>query len=420
MTTTTFGACAPFVTQLQETKMVRLEDLSKVSAYVKAFPQRGEAELAKFLVEQKILTQFQADAALEGTARDLVLSQFTLVDILGVGSMGTVYKARSTSRDAWFAIKVVPRRNAVGLGSIAEKVKLLKDIRHPRVSALVHIGAQGERVYLAWPYLEGGERLDQFVQRQGKLTPRQAVQIALQIASGLQAYHQHGLFHGLLKPSDIVIGSDKRVRILDFGVGFLLASERGKSLLDTMTNTRTLARGVDCASPESLMNPLDRTPLGDQYSLGCILYYCLAGRFPFPYENPVKKMLAHQAEKPQNIRELNRDVTPKLAAILEWMTAKKPEDRFASTDEVVQALQALSSPGRVTPHWTSAGAPPVSPSKSAAGKVAATKAASVSNATASSARTEAAEGAWGTNKAVLIGLASGATLGLVAWLLTQL
>src|SRR5215471_11000269 len=115
MTTTTFGACAPFVTQLQETKMVRLEDLSKVSAYIKAFPQRGEAELAKFLVEQKVLTQFQADAALEGTARNLVLSQFILIDILGVGSMGTVYKARSTNRDAWFAIKVVPRRNAVGL-----------------------------------------------------------------------------------------------------------------------------------------------------------------------------------------------------------------------------------------------------------------------------------------------------------------
>src|SRR5262249_33220825 len=162
---------------------------SQVSAYIKAFPQRGEAELAKFLVEQKILTQFQADAALEGNARNLVLSQFSLVDILGVGSMGTVYKARSTSRDAWFAIKVAPRRTAAGLGSIAEKVKLLKDIRPPRVSALVHIGAQGERVYLAWPYLEGGERLDQFVQRQGKLTPRQAVQVALQIASGLQAYH---------------------------------------------------------------------------------------------------------------------------------------------------------------------------------------------------------------------------------------
>ncbi len=416
MTSTTFGACADFVTQLQETQIVKPEDLLKVSAYVKAFPQRGEAELARLLVEQKILTQFQAEAVREGNARDLVLSQFTLVDILGAGSMGTVYKARPTNRDAWYAIKVVPRRNAVGLNSIAEKVKVLKEIRHPRVSALVHIGAQGERVYLAWPFLEGGERLDQFVQRQGKLTPRQAVQVALQIASGLQAYHQHGLFHGLLKPSDIVIGSDKRVRILDFGVGFLLASERGKSLLDTMTNTKTLARGVDCASPESLMNALDRTPLGDQYSLGCILYYCLAGRFPFAYENPVKKMLAHQAEKPQSIRELNGDVTPKLAAIIEWMMAKKPEDRFASSDEVVQALQALSSQGRVTPHWATAGAPPVSPSKSAAGTAVA-----ASNATASPPRTAASgptEAGWGTNKAVLLGLAAGATLGLVAWLLS--
>src|SRR5262245_42956881 len=123
-----------------------------------------------------------------------------------------------------------------------------------------------------------------------------------------------------------------------------------------MTNTRTLARGVDCASPESLVDPLARTPLGDQYSLGCILYYCLAGRFPFTNENPVKKMLAHQAERPTDIRELNGDVTTKLASVLEYMMAKKPEDRFANTDEVVQALQGLSSQGRVAPHWAAAAA----------------------------------------------------------------
>jgi serine/threonine-protein kinase len=409
MMTTPFGVCAEFVKHLQEVLLVSPDDLAKVAAFFKAFPRRGEADLAKFLVEQKILTQFQADAALEGRARELVLSHFTLVDILGSGSMGTVYKARAAGRDAWYAVKVVPRRNTVGLNSVAEKVKVLKEVRHPRVSALVHIGAQGERVYLAWPFLEDGERLDEFVTRQGKLTPRQAVQIALQVASGLQAYHQHGLFHGLLKPSDILIGADKRVRILDFGVGFLLASERGKSLLDTMTNTKTLARGVDCASPESLLNPLDRTPLGDQYSLGCILYYCLAGRFPFPYENPVKKMLAHQAEEPQSVRELNGDVTPKLGAIVEGLMAKKPEDRFASMDDVVLSLQGLSAQGRVAPHWTSpaAAAAPVAPSKMAA----ASRPAEPVAPTASG---------WGTKTVFLFGLATGAALGLVAWLLSSM
>src|SRR5207244_3413249 len=99
---------------------------------------------------------------------------------------------------------------------------------------------------------------DALVGKQGKLSPRQAVQVAVQVASGLQPYHEHGLFHGLLKPTDVLIGTDRRVRVLDFGVGFLLANERGKSLLDTMTNTKALARGLECASPESILDPLDR------------------------------------------------------------------------------------------------------------------------------------------------------------------
>jgi serine/threonine-protein kinase len=336
-------ANSDFVKGLRAYGLLRDDDLPKVDAYRKAFPQRGNKELTEFLVGQKVLTRFQADAVLEGNPAELMLSQFVLTDVLGSGSMGTVYKARSTKAEGSYALKVVPRRNVVTLNTVAEKVKALAEIRHPRVSALVHLGAAGEKVYLAWPYLEGGEKLDAWVGRQGKLSPRQATGVALQIASGLQPYHELGLFHGLLKPSDVVIGSDKRVRILDFGVGFLLTSERGKSLLDTMTNTRALARGVDCASPESLANPLDRTPAGDQYSLGCILYYCLTGQFPFPEKNPVKKMLAHQFEEPQPVRELAPEVSPRLAAVVQRLMRKDPAERYESTAEAVKALQVASA-----------------------------------------------------------------------------
>src|SRR5262249_41664183 len=181
----------------------------------------------------------------------------------------------------------------------------------PRSGTYVPVGARPDRVSMVWPFLEGGEKLDALVKRQGNLPPRQAAQVALQVASGLQAYHAHGLFHGLLKPSDILIGTDRRVRILDFGVGFLLTCERGKSLLDTTTNGKALTRGLDCASPESIEDPLNRTVFGDQYSLGCILYFCLTGQFPFPDDNPVKKMLGHQFEEPTGVRELAPEVSPK-------------------------------------------------------------------------------------------------------------
>jgi serine/threonine-protein kinase len=258
-----------------------------------------------------------------------------------------VYRAKSSKDENVYAVKIVPRRNVINLQSIGEKVAALKQVRHPRVSAMVHVGAQGDRVYMVWPFLEGGEKLDALVRRQGKMPPRQAAQVALQVASGLQAYHEMDLFHGLLKPSDVLIGSDRRVRLLDFGVGFLLTCERGKSLLDTTTNSKALARGLDCASPEAILDPLARTVHGDQYSLGCILYFCLTGQYPFPTNNPVKKMMGHQFEEPTPVRQLVPEVPAKLAAIVNRLLRKTPEERYATTQEVVSALQAITSDARI-------------------------------------------------------------------------
>jgi serine/threonine protein kinase len=129
-------------------------------------------------------------------------------------------------------------------------------------------------------------------------------------------------------------------------VGFLLTGERGKSLLDTTTNSKALARGLDCASPESIMDPLNRTPAGDQYSLGCILYFCLAGRYPFVEANPVKKMLAHQFNEPEPLRKLVPECPPRLARIVERLLRKRPEERYDTMAEVVEDLQAVASDTR--------------------------------------------------------------------------
>ncbi|MFQ3592615.1 MAG: serine/threonine-protein kinase [Gemmataceae bacterium] len=249
---------------------------------LRAEPNLRADEILSVLVEAGHLTRFQAQALARGLGAQLFVHRYLLLEPIGQGTTGTVYKARHLDSDALMALKLVPRRNIVNLKSLAAKVEAMKQVRHPRVSAMIDVGTIREWAYTVYPYLEAGEKLDVLVKRLGRLTPRQAVQVALQIASGLQAYHQHGLFHGLLKPNEVIIGTDRRVRLLDFGVGFLLACERGKSLLSTTTNGKAMARGLDCASPESILDPLDRTPLGDQYSLGCILYFCLTGQFPFP------------------------------------------------------------------------------------------------------------------------------------------
>jgi serine/threonine-protein kinase len=360
MATAHLGPPAALVKDLAECKLLTAEDLRAIQTYQQSSPGHSCSDLADFLVRRGILTPFQAKAALRGEAAALVLSRFVLTDRLGAGSLGTVYKARD-GRGTWYALRVLPRRNVVSLKAFTRQVQELHGVRHPRVSALLHLGAAGERVYLGWPLLQGGENLEAIVRRDGPLSARQATQVGLQIASGLLPYHEHGLFHGLLKPTDVVIGADRRVRILDFGVGFLLSCERGKSLLDTMTNTKALARGLNCSSPESIMNALDRSPAGDQYSLGCVLYFCLTGRYPFPDDNPVKKMLAHQCEEPPPLRERNPAVPPRLAAIVQRLLRKTPAERYGSTAEVVEAFQALNQP-----RARAAGAPAPPPGPAAA------------------------------------------------------
>jgi serine/threonine-protein kinase len=346
LSTTHLSNIDGFVAAMSECGLISADGVERARAFRKAFPGRGSDGLVTYLVEQKLLTRFQADILARGEGSKLVLPSFTLVDVLGTGTMGSVYRARSAKDNGWYAVKIVPRRNVINLNTIAQKIQALEQVRHPRVSALVHVGAQGDRVYMAWPLLEGGETLASIVARQGRLGPRQAAQVALQVAMGLQAYHEHDLFHGLLKPSDVLIGADRRVRILDFGVGFLLTCERGKALLDTTTNNKALARGIDCASPESIMDPLNRTVAGDQYSLGCILYFCLAGRYPFVDTNPVKKMLAHQFQEPPSILDFAPECPPRLVTVLERLMSKQPDERFADIGEAVSALQAIASDTR--------------------------------------------------------------------------
>ena len=150
--------------------------------------------------------------------------------------------------------------------------------------------------------------------------------------------HQRGLFHGLLKPSNIMITADQRARILDFGIGCLLAETEGESLVDTMSTANSITSGLDCASPESIMDSTRLTPLGDQYSLGCVLYFCLTARYPFPDGTVADKMLAHQTKQPTPVRQLNPEVPIGLAAVIERLMRKVPEERYASAAEVAEAL----------------------------------------------------------------------------------
>ncbi len=345
MLSTDLGACEWFVWDLRRSNLIDRGQLDQiVGEFLGKSPGAEPPALAEFLVKEGILTDFQSERLLQGKTQGFVLGPFTLMDSLGTGSMGTVYKAQSKTDSGWYAVKVLPRRSMWNVRIARRKVRLFEQAQHPSVVPFVDVGTSGGMHYLAWPLVEG-TTLDKIVEKQGPLSAEQTAQYAIQTAEGLEVCHQQNLFHGLLKPSNLMIGPDGLVKILDFGIGCLLAETEGESLVDTMSTANSVNSGLDCSSPESIMDPTNLNPIGDQYSLGCVIYYCLTGRYPFPDGTAVEKMMCHQHKQPVPIKQLTPGAPDELVAIVERLMQKAPANRYANCGEAIDALRAIAQGG---------------------------------------------------------------------------
>jgi len=109
-----------------------------------------------------------------------------------------------------------------------------------------------------------------------------------------------------------------------------------------MSTANSVTSGLDCSSPESIMDPTNLTPTGDQYSLGCVIYYMLAGQYPFPDGSAAEKMMAHQFKQPDSLAKLAPETPPELVAVVERLMQKKPEARYRTVGEVVEALRPFA------------------------------------------------------------------------------
>src|SRR5713101_9836336 len=182
MVSTELGACEWFVWDVRRSNLIDRGRLDQVVSEFIAKNSRAEPPaLADFLVQQGVLTQFQVDRLLQGKTQGFVLGPFTLMDALGAGSMGTVYKAQSKTDNQWYAVKVLPRRSMWNVRIARRKVRCFEACRHPSVIPFVDVGTAGGMHYLAWPFVSG-EGLDKVVQAQSKLHPELAAHYALQVA----------------------------------------------------------------------------------------------------------------------------------------------------------------------------------------------------------------------------------------------
>lgn len=307
-----------------------------VAAYASRLGEAGSR--AAFLEEAAAL---ETTLRRRGGARSL--GNYTLLEKIGEGGMGTVYRARHRLLDRVVAVKIL----APGLANDPEAVRRFERearttarLEHPAIVPARDFGVHEGTAYLVMPYVEGRD-LGRIVRERGPLPVAEAVVHLRQAAVGLAHAHSLGVVHRDVKPGNLLLGADSRVHILDLGLARV-------SLADADDEHLTLAAQiigtVDFMAPEQAVTPSRADARVDVYSLGATFWYLVTGRPLFSGETVFQRMLAHRQSPPPALRTAVPGTPRAVDALFRRMVAKEPRERFQSMDEVVTAIDRLSAP----------------------------------------------------------------------------
>lgn len=296
-------------------------------------------QLAGLLLESETLTRFQLRAIAQGKTRGLRLGRYVILDKIGAGGMGQVFKARHSKMDRVVAIKVLPREsmsNETSTKRFYQEVQVAASLRHPNIVTAFDANEEEGLHYLVMEYVEGRD-LDSLVRRQGPLSTAQAVDCLLQAARGLQYAHSVGLVHRDIKPANLLLDSKGHLKILDMGIARIQSDSDTTSL----TLNGAIMGTVDYMAPEQAVDAKTVTSQADLYSLGCSLCYLLTGRPPFAGETLMVKLLAHREHAPPSLSNQRPDVPGELNAIYQKCLAKSAADRYADAGELIADLEKI-------------------------------------------------------------------------------
>ncbi|MGE3803645.1 MAG: serine/threonine-protein kinase [Gemmataceae bacterium] len=305
---------------------------------------------ARWMVSKQYVTDYQAQALLRGHADHFFLNHYKILERIGKGRMAGVFKAVHNLGHT-VAIKVLPpskTRDPQSFGRFQRESKMALKLKHPNVVRSFHVGHTNNLHYLVMEYLEG-ETLEDVLKRRGKLPPAEGVRIVHQALSGLQHIHQQGLIHRDLEPGNLMLvpngppNADSTlnttVKILDIGLGRTLFDEKEPGQEDAQLTTEGAVIGCpDYLAPEQARDARKVDIRADIYSLGCILYHELSGQVPFPDKSPFQQIVRHATEPLKPIRDLVPSVPEPLQQVINKMMAKDPKDRYATPEQVAQAL----------------------------------------------------------------------------------
>ena len=266
--------------------------------------------------------------------------EYEVENVVGLGGVGILYRARQPRLDRPVALKLVERevaRDPVVRERLRREARMVAALDHPNVVPLYAAGEEDGTVYIVTRWVEGTE-LGTLIQRDGPLEPGRAARTAAQIAAALEVAHEKGLVHRDVKPSNVILTAEDHVYLTDFGLAKRADTQPGLTAVDQVLGT------VDYVAPEQIEGS-EPDARGDIYSLGCLLFEMLTGEPPFAgQKGGMAKMWAHVNADVPSARERLPDVPPALEAVLQQAMAKAPDSRPTAAAFRANLLKAAGQP----------------------------------------------------------------------------
>jgi eukaryotic-like serine/threonine-protein kinase len=353
-----------------------LDSAAQVEFDLNATVHNQAGSLRQESVRREWLTDWQAEMIQKGRGSDLLLGSYLLLDKLGEGGMGVVYKARHRVLNRIVAVKVIRTdrlANPDVVRRFQREIQAAAQLSHPNVVLAYDADQVGDRTFFAMEYIEGVD-LSTLVREQGPLPIAEACDCAWQAAMGLQHAHERGLVHRDIKPTNLLLSTTRDeavkaalsgvistqaldaagnlappqgvIKILDLGLARITEAAPGKEP-SHLTQDGLVVGTPDYLAPEQARNASKVDIRSDVYGLGCTLFFILTGEVPYPSGTTIEKVLRHANEPVPSLLARRPDAPAALESVLARAMAKKPDNRYQTPAEFADALLPFTSDSSV-------------------------------------------------------------------------
>ena len=331
------------IQNLAESGLMPLDEITSIHENLRSRHElRTADDFAKELVNQEYLTKLQAAAVLRGKTKNLIFGDYVVLEKIGSGGMGQVFRAKHKQTDKIVALKVLSPdavKNRRLIERFKKEAKAVARLKHPNIVRAYEAGKINRIRYLVMEYVDGENMLER-VKRKGPLPIDEVLHCVLHAARGLEYAHGKGIIHRDIKPSNLL--RDKRngrVKVLDMGLARVDDGEEEDEDAIRLTIPGQMLGTARFMAPEQIEDARKSDIRSDVYSLACTMYYLLRGKAPFSGETVAHTLMAHVSAPVPDLCKKRKDVPTWLGSVFNKMMAKKPRDRYQTMGDLVTDIQ---------------------------------------------------------------------------------